>query len=528
MDTMETMETLTLDPVALDQISLDQVRALSRDYNLIPVWRELPADLETPVSVYLKLRGEGAAFLLESVKQGEQVGRYSFLGVAPEGLLIARDGQVTLTQGGRTRTLPGADPLDAVRSLLARYRPAPVEALPGFCGGLVGYVGYDAVRFFERAPLAEGAGLGLPDAVLMLADTLVIFDHVKHRLLLVVNAPVDGDVDAAYAAASRKLDALGARLRQPRDPVASAPASAAPPVAAGADWTSNVPQPAFEAAVRRAKEYVAAGDVFQVVLSQRLARPTSAAPFTIYRALRMLNPSPYMFYLELPDDLRLIGSSPEVLVQLEGRRAAVRPIAGTRPRGADAAEDAALAQELLDDPKERAEHVMLVDLGRNDLGRVCRFGSVEVAEMMTLEAYSHVMHIVSQVYGELRPGLDAVDLLRATFPAGTVSGAPKVRAMEIIAELEGVRRGPYAGAVGYFGYGGDMDTCIAIRTIVMQGDVAYVQAGAGIVADSDPTREYHETLNKAQALAQAVERAERWSSFREAAPPSVEKGTCCS
>jgi anthranilate synthase component 1 len=274
-------------------------------------------------------------------------------------------------------------------------------------------------------------------------------------------------------------------------------------------WTSNFEQADFEGAVRSAKEYIAAGDIFQGVLSQRLSRRTAADPFTIYRALRMMNPSPYMFYLELPGDLRLIGSSPEMMVRLEGMRAEVRPIAGTRPRGANLAEDEALARELLADPKERAEHVMLVDLGRNDLGRVCRYGSVQVSERMTIERYSHVMHIVSSVDGELRPGLDAFDLLGATFPAGTVSGAPKVRAMEIIAELEGERRGPYAGAVGYFSYSGNMDTCIAIRTIVMQGDTVHVQVGAGIVADSDPTREYHETLNKAQALMEAAVVAER-------------------
>jgi anthranilate synthase component 1 len=389
--------------------------------------------------------------------------------------------------------------------MLSAYRAAPMEGLPNFTGGLVGYVAYEAVRFFERVPLAAHDTLDLPDVVLLLAETVLVFDHVAHRILVVTNAHIDGDVASAYARATSKIDAVVARLRQPLQVAAVSPVE---PVGRGGPWESTFEQPEFEAAVRQAKEYIGAGDIFQVVLSQRLSRRTAADPFTIYRALRMLNPSPYMFYLDLPEDLRLIGSSPEVLVRMFERQAEVRPIAGTRPRGANVAEDAALAEDLLADPKERAEHVMLVDLGRNDLGRVCRYGSVHVTEMMIIERYSHVMHIVSDVMGELQSGLDAFDLLQATFPAGTVSGAPKVRAMEIIAELESDRRGPYAGAVGHFGYSGNMDTCITIRTITMQGDVVHVQAGAGIVADSDPTREYHETLHKARALAEAVRAAE--------------------
>jgi anthranilate synthase component 1 len=388
---------------------------------------------------------------------------------------------------------------------MARYRPIAVNGLPRFCGGLVGYLAYDAVRFFERAPLPSRPGLNLPDAVFLLADSLIIFDHVKHRLLIVANALIQDDPTAAYESAVRKIDAIVSRLHQP---LTIAPPSAAREKSQNDPWLSSFEQADFEAAVREAKEYITAGDIFQVVLSQRLSRRTTADPFSIYRALRMLNPSPYMFYLELPGDLRLIGSSPEMLAQLDGRQAQVRPIAGTRPRGRTPAEDEALAQELLADPKERAEHVMLVDLGRNDLGRVCSYGSIRVPEKMVVERYSHVMHIVSGVQGELRPELDAFDLLRATFPAGTVSGAPKVRAMEIIADLEGEKRGPYAGGVGYFSYSGNMDTCIAIRTIVMQGDTVHIQAGAGIVADSDPTREYHETLNKAEALTEAVAIAE--------------------
>jgi anthranilate synthase component 1 len=490
------------------QPSYAEVQHLADQGNLLPVWRELPADLETPVSVYLKLRGESPSFLLESVEKAEQVGRYSFLGIEPSELLIAADGRMSSSGEGAAQQHEGsaADPLAAAKDIMSRYRPIPVNGLPRFCGGLVGYLGYDAVRFFERAPLAAGAGLGLPDAVFLLADSLVVFDHVKHRLLVVANAHIRDDPKAAYEAATQKIAAIVSRLHRPL--------AMAPGVREGGHpetWKSSFEQSGFEGAVREAKDYITAGDIFQVVLSQRLSRRTAADPFSIYRALRMLNPSPYMFYLELPGDLRLIGSSPEMLVRLDGRQAQVRPIAGTRPRGTNPTEDDALAQELLADPKERAEHVMLVDLGRNDLGRVCRYGSVQVPEMMGIERYSHVMHIVSGVRGELRSDLDAFDLLRATFPAGTVSGAPKVRAMEIIAELEGERRGPYAGAVGYFGYSGNMDACIVIRTIVMQGNMAHLQAGAGIVADSDPRREYHETLSKAQALAEAVRMAETGS-----------------
>jgi anthranilate synthase component 1 len=482
----------------------DQLVALSQQGNLLPVWRELPADLETPVSVYLKLRGAGPSVLLESVERGEQLGRYSFLVVDPAAVLTIRDGRAFLQRGDETSELAGdGDPLQAAQHLLSSYRPVPVEGLAGFTGGLVGYLGYELVRFFERVPLASGAGLGAPDAVLLLVDTALIFDHVTHRLQVVANAHLDGDAAAAYEDAIDRIEGIVARLRQP---LANPPAQA---FEVDQAWSSNVGQADFEAAVRQAKGLITAGDIFQVVLSQRISRRTPVDPFSVYRALRMLNPSPYMFYLELPEGLRLVGSSPEMLVRLEGRRAETRPIAGTRRRGADPKEDAVLADELLADPKERAEHVMLVDLGRNDLGRVCRYGTVHVPEMMAVERYSHVMHIVSGVEGELRPELGAFDLLRAAFPAGTVSGAPKVRAMEIIADLEPDRRGPYAGAVGHFGYSGDMDTCITIRTIVMQAGTAHVQAGAGIVADSDPTREYQETLHKARALAEAVRLAEQ-------------------
>ena len=493
--------------------TVDEMKLLAQQGNLAPVWRELPADLETPVSVYLKLRGEGPSFLLESVEKAEQLGRYSFLGIDPDGVLTAEGGKVFLSEGGSASELdlPTADPMAAIEQILSRYRPVKTEGLPDFCGGLVGYLGYDAVRFFERATLPKKAGLGLPDAIFLLTGSLVIFDHVKHRLLVVVNAHIDGDPIAAHERAVCKIEAIVARLRRPLTLVAEPTAGEEEEAAAEKEhpWASNFDRADFEAAVRKAKEHITAGDILQVVLSQRLSRQTEVDPFAIYRALRMLNPSPYMFYLDLPDELRIIGSSPEILVRLAGRRAEVRPIAGTRPRGDTAAEDQGLAEELLADPKERAEHVMLVDLGRNDLGRVCRYGTVQTPELMTIERYSHVMHIVSSVQGELQSDLDAFDLLRATFPAGTVSGAPKVRAMELIAQMEGERRGPYAGGVGYFSYSGEMDTCIAIRTIVMQGDTVHVQAGAGIVADSDPAREYQETLNKAQALAEAVNLAEQ-------------------
>ena len=499
----------------MDALTREQFHSIAPRGMLVPVYRELAADLETPVSVYLKLRGQGPSFLLESVEKAEQVGRYSFLGFDPHKQIISRGREVTLIDNGRVqkRTLPPEiDPLNVVAEELGRYQPvAPIHEvardLPLFLGGAVGYVGYDMVRFVERLPETVHDPLGLPDMHLLVTDTLLIFDHVRHRLLICANAhvPPGTDLDAAYDRAQAQLDAIEAQVRQP---LAAPPQQ---PVAPSGEPVSLTPQAEYEEAVRQAKEYIMAGDIFQVVLSQRLARPTRATPFTIYRALRRLNPSPYMFFLDLGGDppVHLVGSSPEVLVRLQGRTAEVRPLAGTRHRGQSDAEDRALEDELLADPKERAEHVMLVDLGRNDLGRVCEYGTVHVPELLAIERYSHVMHIVSHVVGQLRPEVDAHDLLRATFPAGTVSGAPKVRAMEIIEELEGLRRGPYAGAVGYFAFNGNMDTCIAIRTIFMQNGVAYLQAGAGIVADSDPTREWEETGYKARALGMAIDMAEQ-------------------
>jgi anthranilate synthase component 1 len=502
------------------QPTLSQVEQLAKQGNVIPVYRELPADLETPVSVYLKLQDEGPSFLLESVSGGEQVARYSFIGVRPRALLSAVGDAVFIGSNGHQHTLPltgSTDPLAVLKAEMVPFTPVLLPDLPRFSGGAVGFLSYDAVRRFERLPASATDDLRLPEAAFMLADTLVAFDHARQRLLIIANAQLEGDAPAAYRRATARIDEIVARLRAP---VPHLPASypvgggTAQSGAGGARLTSNFSQDRFEAGVRQAKEYIAAGDVFQVVLSQRLSGRTSAHPFAIYRALRRLNPSPYMVFLRFPGGLgapplHVIAASPEMHVRLENGMAEVRPIAGTRPRGASPAEDAALADELLADEKERAEHVMLVDLGRNDLGRVCDYGSVRVEEMMLVERYSHVMHIVSDVRGRLGAGRDAFDLLRATFPAGTVSGAPKVRAMEIIEELEGTRRGLYAGAIGYVGYDDTMDSCIAIRTIVMQGDMLHIQAGAGIVADSDPAREYQETLNKARALAEAVEIAER-------------------
>jgi anthranilate synthase component 1 len=471
-----------------------------------PLVRELPADLETPTSAYLKLRGRGPSFLLESVEGGERVARYSFIGVAPSRQYVVRGRSIERRTALNTeliRLAPGHDPLHFLQAELSPFQTAPRDGLPRFVGGLVGYLGYEIVGHFEPKIAPHLFASALPDAVFLLADTLAAFDHVRRSLFLITHA-FDGDVPAA----ERRLDALEDFLRAPL------PSLQSPMTNASSAAQSNLTQPEYEALVRAAKEHIAAGDIFQVVLSQRLTRTTTASPFGLYRALRRLNPSPYMFFFdfgELGDEpFYLIGASPEMFVRLDapGRRASLRPIAGTRTRGRAPAEDAALEKELLADPKERAEHVMLVDLARNDLGRVCEYGSIRVRDFFTVERYSHVMHLVSHVEGTLRPGLTAFDLVRAAFPAGTVSGAPKVRAMEIIGGFEPDARGPYSGCVGYFSFDGAMDTCLAIRTLVGRGQTVSVQAGAGIVADSDPQREYEETLNKARALLRAIELAE--------------------
>ena len=491
---------------AVAQPSREEVYQLFGQGDLVPVYRTLLADLETPVSVYMKLAKAGnISFLLESVEGGEQVGRYSFLGVNPKGVITIKDNTVIRTLHGKSTTRelrPGENPLLAIKQEFSRVKPVKIDGLPRFVGGAVGFVGYDVVRYFERLPDTAEKELDVPDAAFLLPDTLVIFDHAKHQLILLANAHNTGDPDGAYDDAVQRLDDLVNALRQPL------PLQMEPGEPVDAEFTSNVTKDKFEQNVRDAKEYIAAGDAFQIVISQRFKRQTAAEPFSIYRALRALNPSPYMFFLRFGDEYTLMGASPEMMVRLEDGVATVRPIAGTKPRGATPQEDDALAEELLNDPKERAEHVMLVDLGRNDLGRVCTYGTVTVPDMMYIERYSHVMHIVSQVVGDLDPKMSAFDLLAATFPAGTLSGAPKVRAMEIIEELEGTRRGPYGGAVGYFSFDGSMDTCITIRALLMQDDTIYMQSGAGIVADSDPATEYQETINKARAISVAISQAE--------------------
>jgi anthranilate synthase component 1 len=484
-----------------------QALRLFEQGDLVPVYRPMLADLETPVSVHMKLSCLGqVSFLLESVEGGEQVGRYSFLGVNPKGLIRVRSGVVTHTLHGVTRERPlaaGEDPLDAVAAEFGRVTPVKLEGLPRFVGGAVGFVAYDAVRYFERLPATAVDQTDVPDVAFMLVDTLVIFDHARHQLLVLANAHNTGDPDAAYDDALARIDSIVAALRQPLPAPPLAPESPADDAV-----TASVTREQYEHIVDEAKEYIAAGDAFQIVLSQRLLRRTTASPLAIYRALRAMNPSPYMFLLHFSEELTLIGASPEMLVRLEDGVAMTRPIAGSRPRGADPEDDRRLAEELLVDPKERAEHIMLVDLGRNDLGRVCDYGTVSVSDLMHVERYSQIMHIVSNVQGRLRRGMSSFDLLRAVFPAGTLSGAPKVRAMEIIEALEGVRRGVYGGAVGYFSFDGSMDMCITIRAALMKGDTLYIQAGAGIVADSVPATEYQESINKAKAMLLAVRRAE--------------------
>ena len=471
-----------------------------------PIVRNLPADLDTPASVYLKVRGKGPSFLLESVEGGERIARYSFIGIEPRyeyritGQSVERRSASTVEH---FQIPTGQDPLHYLQSQLDGFQPELPEGLPRFIGGLVGYLGYETIRYFEPRLDAHLKNGKLPESVFLLADTIIAFDHARHTLNIITYA-FDGDVDAA----NRKLDAIEARLLAPTP----LPRGTNSPATASVGFESNLTQAEYETAVQTGKEHIAAGDIFQVVLSQRLSRPAHGDPVNIYRALRRLNPSPYMYFFDFGqldgEPFYIVGASPEIFVRLEGRKASLRPIAGTRPRGANLAADEALATELLADPKECAEHVMLVDLGRNDLGRVSEFGSVAVSDFFTIERYSHVMHIVSHVEGTLRSELSAFDLVRAAFPAGTVSGAPKVRAMEIIADLEPDARGIYAGAIGYFSFDGAMDTCLAIRTLVGHGDTISVQAGAGIVADSDPTREYEETLNKARAVLKAVEMAE--------------------
>lgn len=483
---------------------IDTFRQLCRLGNLIPVYREIMADMDTPVTAFKKLDDGQFSFLLESIEGGEKWGRYSFLGSSPSLIVRSKGKIVEIIEDGATTTLTSEDPLNCVRDILARFTPVEVDGLPRFFGGAVGYLGYDMVRHFEHLPSDKPALLDAYDAYFLITDTIVIFDSMRQKIKVVSNAHLDSGTtpEEAYAEATRKIETIIRRLRSPL------PNGTSPSSKTQVKLRSNVERNDFEASVEKAKEYVRSGDIIQVVLSQRFSGELSADPLDIYRVLRTLNPSPYMFFLRLEDTV-IAGASPEVMVRKEGQHAELRPIAGTRPRGATAEDDARLAEELLADPKERAEHVMLVDLGRNDLGRVCDTGTVKVSELMTIERYSHVMHIVSNVQGELAGSRDAFDLVRATFPAGTLSGAPKVRAMEIIDELEPVKREVYGGAVGYFSFSGNMDLCITIRTLVIKNGKVHLQAGAGIVADSDPASEWQETVNKGMAVMKAIELAEK-------------------
>ena len=476
--------------------TLQETKKLAGQGNLVPVYREINADLETPVSAYLKVARSPYSFLLESVEGGERMARYSFIGAEPYQVLKTGPGQ----------TYGAVDPMVTLKAELDRYKLVPIPGLPRFHGGAVGFLAYDIIRYFEpRVPMPDDDPLALPESVFMFTDTLLVFDHVKHTIKVVSHAHLYDDVNNSYQEAVNRIDDMVSRLSSPLPELAMEPGVSTSPKS----WpiTSNFTQDEYQAAVLRAKEHIYAGDIIQVVLSQRLARKTEAHPFDIYRALRAVNPSPYMYYLQL-DDFYLVGSSPEMLVRVEEGMIDYHPIAGTFPRGTNPQEETALEEQLKNDEKERAEHIMLVDLGRNDVGRVSEPGTVRVPQLMEVERYSHVIHLVSHVVGRLRPELTPFDALRACFPAGTVSGAPKIRAMEIIADVEGERRGPYAGAVGYFSFSGNMDTAITIRTIVIKDGVAYVQAGGGIVADSIPQSEYQETLNKAKALLTAIDRAE--------------------
>ena len=481
---------------------------LAKKGALVPVYREILADLETPVSAYLKLGDRPYSYLLESVEGGEKLARFSVIGLAPQLVFRSTGRRITISEPGRAdKTFTtSADPLAELEKLLKRYKQPPMKGLPPFSGGAVGYMGYDTVRFIEKIPDKNKDVHGIPDSVFVFTDSLVVFDHINKKIKVVCNVRVDQFKNAsdAYDSAVQKIDDEVRRLRSGLSQMRISPQPEKP---VKLKVESNFTKDAFRAIVQKAKHYIKIGDIIQVVLSQKFSVKVHSHPFDIYRALRSINPSPYMFYLNF-EGFQLAGSSPEIHVRCENGKAVVRPIAGTRRRGKNTAEDKALEKELLADPKERAEHLMLVDLGRNDLGRVCDFKTVKVPEFMVVERYSHVMHIVSHVEGLLKKGKTLYDLLRATFPAGTVSGAPKVRAMQIIDQLENRKRGFYAGIVGYFSYSGNLDSCIAIRTILIKDGVATVQAGAGIVADSDPSAEYEETVNKAKALVKAIEAAE--------------------
>ena len=473
--------------------TLDEMRRLAGSGNLAPVYREMPAGAENPVSAYLKVARPPYSFLLESVEGGESVARYSFIGTEPYDVIRTGPGE----------ELGATDPLVHVERELADRVAVGLPEDQRFNGGAVGYMSYEAVRYFERLPSPDADPMGVPESIFMMTDTFVIFDHLEDKIRIVSYARLDDGVERGYANAVRRIEEIVDRLN---GPLQMPPQAAGPPPDGQVE--SNMSRRDYESMVEAVKEYVVAGDVIQAVVAQRFRRPTSAHPFQIYRALRAINPSPYMYYLEL-DGFQIVGASPELLVQVEGGEVATHPIAGTRPRGDTPGEDLELEADLRADEKERAEHIMLVDLGRNDIGRVSVPGTVEVTQLMDVERYSHVMHLVSHVTGKLDSGYSCYDVLRACFPAGTVSGAPKIRAMEIIAELEPDKRGPYAGAVGYFDFMGNMDTAITIRTMVVKDGVAYVEAGGGIVYDSQPYLEYEETVHKASAVLRAIEQAER-------------------
>ena len=486
--------------------SFSEFKQMTRQGNLVPVYQEFLADTETPVSAYLKLKDASYSYLLESADGGKRWGRYSFIGCKPYLSVVSRDSQIEIWREDGLETLKEAgNPLDVLRELSAEFKPVTMNDLPPFQGGLVGYLNYDLVRKWEHLPGIAPLDHQLPEAVFTACRHLIVFDHFTHMVKVVCFAYLkkDADLEKSYREACLEVDRTTGLLQGPL------PASLNNEPLQISDLSSNVLKKDFEDAVRKAKEYITAGDVIQVVLSQRFSGEISGEDFSLYRNLRSVNPSPYMFYLNF-GDIRLIGASPEILVRLTNGKIELRPIAGTRPRGATPEQDNALEKDLLDDPKERAEHIMLVDLGRNDVGKVAAPGSVAVPRLMEIERYSHVMHIVSRIEGVLKPQADCFDLFMSTFPAGTVSGAPKIRAMEIISELESSPRGPYAGAVGYFGFNGNMDFCITIRTISILNNRLSIQVGAGIVYDSSPENEYEETLRKAGAMFKAIERVKEY------------------
>jgi len=479
------------------QPTLEQVKGMTGQGNLVPVYRSINADLETPVSAYLKVAQGPYSFLLESVEGGESIGRYSFIGTDP----------YKVVKTGAKEELGEIDPLTPVQEEMDQYMLVPIEGLPGFHGGAVGYLAYDTIRYFEpRVPEMPADPVGVPESVFMFCDTLLLFDHVRHDIKVVSHVRLNGDIEQAYAKATAKIDEMVARLSRPLELPPELQSNDAQKFVSS-EIESNQTKDRYAKMIERCIDYIYAGDMIQITYSQRFSRRTEAHPFQIYRALRSINPSPYMYYLNL-DDFQIVGAAIETVVTVHAGRAATHPIAGTRPRGATPGEDEANESELKSSEKQRAEHIMLVDLGRNDIGRVSQPGTVSVTQLMDVEKFSHVMHLVSHVEGDLRPDMTAYDALRSCFPAGTVSGAPKIRAMEIIAELEGEKRGPYGGAVGYFSYSGDMDTALVLRTGVYKDGVIYVQAGGGIVADSTGEDEYQETRHKAGALMRAIDLAE--------------------